>query len=310
MKPRLIVLTGANGFIGQHLLERLLADEDLRVVVIGRRRPDALKDRGVFLESDLNTLSAKRLAEACGSEVDTVFHLAAAMPKNSEQANQYAEMQQGNVEITERLLQVLPCATRRFVLVSTIDVYRPSVLGEPVTEKTPVEPATVYGAMKACAEHLVRIEARRRQFGYTILRLGHIYGPGEEAFQKLIPQAIRNLLQGRPPVMFGDGLALRDFLFVTDAVEAVLRSAIAPDAIGETINIVSGRSVSLRETLEMLIQVSGRSVGIDIRAGQPNGISYRFENSRMRTVLGEWPMVPLKDGLQREFAHAESLATG
>ena len=108
--------------------------------------------------------------------------------------------------------------------------------------------------------------------------------------------------------MFGAGHVLRDFLFVTDAVEAFLRSASSPTAIGQTINIVSGRSVTLRETLEMLVQVSGRSVAIDTRTDQPDGVSFRFENSRMRRLLGEWPLTPLVDGLQREFAHAESIA--
>jgi UDP-glucose 4-epimerase len=308
VKSRIIVLTGANGFIGRHLLDRLLTDEITRVVVIGRRRPDALRDRDIFLESDLNALSAERLAEVWSGEVDTVFHLAAAMPKNREQANQWESMLRGNVEATGRLLHALPRAPRRFVFVSSIDVYRLPVLGEPITEQTPVEPATTYGAMKICAEHLVRIEAHRRRFDYTVLRLGHIYGPGEEAFEKLIPGTIRGLLRGRVPVMFGAGHVLRDFLFVTDAVEAFLRSASSPTAIGQTINIVSGRSVTLRETLETLVQVSGRSVAIDIRADQPDGISFRFENSRMCRLLGEWPLTPLTDGLQREFAHAESIA--
>lgn len=308
MKPRIIVLTGANGFIGRHLLDRLLTDEGIRVVVIGRRRPDALRDRGIFVEGDLNALSAERLAKACVGEVDTVFHLAAATPKNKEQANQGREMIQDNVEVTWNLFQALPRVTRRFVFASTLDVYRLPVRGEPVTEKTPIEPPTIYGAMKVCAEHLVRLEAHRRQFAWTILRLGHIYGPGEEAYEKLIPEAIRGLLQGRAPIMFGSGHVLRDFLFVTDAVEAFLRSALAPTAVGQTINIVSGRSVTLRETLETLIQVSRRAVGIDIRANQPDGVSFRFENSRMRRVLGEWSFVPLKDGLQSEFTHAESVA--
>jgi UDP-glucose 4-epimerase len=309
VKPRLIILTGANGFIGRHLLQRLLADETTRVVVIGRRRPDALRDRDIFVQSDLNALSAERLAEVWCGEVDTVFHLAAAMPKNREQANQWESMLRGNVEATGRLLQALPQAPRRFVFVSSIDVYRLPVLGEPITEQTPVEPATTYGAMKICAEHLVRIEAHRRRFDYTILRFGHIYGPGEEAFEKMIPQAIRSLLEGRPPVMFGTGNILRDFLFVTDAVEAFLRSASSRTAIGQTINIVSGRSVTLRETLETLVQVSGRPVAIDIRADQPDGVSFRFENSRMRQLLGEWPLAPLTEGLQREFDHAESIAS-
>jgi nucleoside-diphosphate-sugar epimerase len=308
VKPRCVILTGASGFIGRHLLERLLADETTRVVVVGRHRPDTLRDRGIFVESDLTKLSAERLAEACSDEVDTVFHLAAAMPKNREQANRWEEMLRGNVEATARLLQALVLAPRRFVFVSTIDVYRPMVPGEALTEETPVEPAAIYGAMKFCAEHLVRIEARRRQFGCTVLRLGHIYGPGEEAFEKLIPQVIRRLLQGNPPVMIGTGNVLRDFLFVQDAVEALVRSALSPAAASQTINIVSGRPVTLRETIETLIQVSGRSVGIEIRADQPDGVSFRFENSRMRRLLGEWPLVPLKEGLKREFAYAASIA--
>lgn len=291
-------MTGATGFIGTHLLRRLQARGDI-VIVIGRRRPETLRAIDTFVESDLASL--ERLPLPCPAAVDRVFHLAAMTPKTRDQQADDALIRE-NVETTWRLLSALPEVRTRLVFASTLDVYKVPPDGAPIDEHSAIEPASVYGAAKVCAEHLVRIEAGRLGIPWTVARIGHVYGPGERAYQKLIPQTIARLIRGETPVIMGTGEALRDFLFVADAVEALIRAAEAPPAVAATINIVSGTSVTIRQTVETLIQVSGRGTRPQFTNGSP-GVSYRFRNGRMRSLLGEWPLVAFEEGLRLEYAY-------
>ena len=308
MKPKKLVVTGATGFVGRHLLNRLLADADSRVIVIGRHPPNGLRDGDSFVHSDLADLDPQQLRDVCAGDVDTVFHLAASTPKNREQANLGNDLIRNNVTATWKLLEALPSVVNRFVFASTLDVYGSQSCGEPLDEGSTIAPSTVYGATKVCAEHLVRVGTGHRAVPWTILRLGHIYGPGEEAYEKLIPSAVRRLLDGHAPIMYGGENVLRDYLFVADAVEALVRAGIVPAAVGQIINIVSGRSITLRETLELLIQVSGEPVKIEVLTKQHSATSFRFRNDRMREVLGNWSLVSLRDGLKSEFDHARENA--
>ena len=239
MKPKKLVVTGATGFVGRHLLNRLLADADSRVIVIGRHPPNGLRDGDSFVHSDLADLDPQQLGDVCAGDVDTVFHLAASTPKNREQANLGNDLIRNNVTATWKLLEALPSVVNRFVFASTLDVYGSQSCGEPLDEGSTIAPSTVYGATKVCAEHLVRVGTGHRAVPWTILRLGHIYGPGEEAYEKLIPSAVRRLLDGHAPIMYGGENVLRDYLFVADAVEALIRAGIVPAAVGQIINIVS-----------------------------------------------------------------------
>jgi nucleoside-diphosphate-sugar epimerase len=131
------------------------------------------------------------------------------------------------------------------------------------------------------------------------LRYGHIYGPGEERYEKLIPTVIRNLLANQSPVIYGDGSALRDYLYVGDAVEATIKAALVAGDVGP-LNIVRGDSVSLKETVQMLIRLSGSDQKIEWRLDKPNGPSLRFDNRLMTNLLGSGSMVSLEDGLTAE----------
>jgi nucleoside-diphosphate-sugar epimerase len=149
---------------------------------------------------------------------------------------------------------------------------------------------------------LTAAHAAARRFTPVLLRYGHIYGPGEQAYRKLIPEAIRRLLRGEPPIVYGDGSAERDYLYVGDAVEATVRAATVEPAPAGPVNIVRGESCSIRHVVETLVQITGYPGTVQYLTDRPGGYSLRFDNRKMRAVLGEWPLVTLVEGLQREVA--------
>jgi nucleoside-diphosphate-sugar epimerase len=138
------------------------------------------------------------------------------------------------------------------------------------------------------------------------LRYGHIYGAGEGAYAKLIPQVIKTLLRHESPVIYGDGSVQRDFMFVGDAIEATVRSATSAYHKIEALNVVSGQSKSIREFVEILSGIVGFSGGIRYLLDKHGGYSLKFSNNRMFDILGRWELFPLNEGLRHEVNYFRS----
>ncbi len=295
---RSVLVTGANGFVGRAVARRLIESDAARLLFLSRRGAPLENARVTQIHADLASLTP---AHFVGMAPEIVIHLAAFTPKDQCQANDMARVQHANIDGLRCLLEALPDSVRRFVFISTLDVYEPDV-AHCISEATPTNPQTLYAASKLFGETLTRIVAREREWEHAILRLGHIYGEGEQAYAKLIPATIERLLGGLPPRVHGTGTELRDFLHVDDASEAILRAASHPQPELGPLNIVSGRSVSVRKLLALLAELCEWSGGIEHVDTPCSGRSYCFNNIEMKKALGDWPKVELRDGLAREIA--------
>jgi len=203
-------------------------------------------------------------------------------------------------------LESLRNTTQKMIFASTLDVYAQPPNGHVLTESSPLSPSTLYGASKLFCEQLVRTFARQHGYGYAILRFGHIYGPGEEAYSKLIPVAIQALLRNESPVIHGDGSVQRDLLFVEDAVEVTLRAAVAKIEKLDPVNIVSGKSTSVRQIVEILTALCERTMQATY-LDKPASQSLKFSSDKMTELFGSREMVPLQEGLRQEVAYFRSL---
>jgi UDP-glucose 4-epimerase len=233
-------------------------------------------------------------------DVRAVVHLAARIPgPRGLDEGDFSE----NLVMTTNLLAHLQ-ELRHVVFASTIDVYgRPRSL--PIREDHPTEPLTAYGRSKVACERYLQEASAVRGYTLTVLRLAQVYGPGERPM-KAIPRFVEAIRAGRPPVIYGDGSDLRDYVYVDDAARAI---ALALEReVGGLFNISSGQPHSIRKVLEILAHV----VPADIRpvfADRPGEkFDFWMDNARAKEILGFGPQVALPEGLRRQYEWAVSEA--
>lgn len=299
-------MTGASGFIGTHLVKKLSTIAGIRLILISRKKQTSNNSVEKWLEGSLNELTLDYWLRHDITEIDVVFHLGAFTPKNTYDANNLDDIFNDNLTGTRTLLEGLPEKVARIIFASTLDVYSVDKFGDILTETSPLEPSSLYGASKLFCESLVSIWAKKHDCGYAILRYGHVFGPGEDAYNKLIPLTIRQILDGNSPNVYGTGSALRDFIYIGDAVEATIRAANTGHNIGP-VNIVRGESSSIRDIVETLIKICESTASINYLEEKPDGYSLRFDSTMMQNTLGKWPLVSLADGLVEEVVVTRNL---
>ncbi len=299
-------MTGGAGFIGTHLVKRLLEDSSIHLVLLSKSEVEERYAGVTYVVAPPGKLSSETWRKAGLERIDFVFHLGAFTPKTQEQGDFIEAIYRDNLLGTRELLASLPAPPVRVVFSSTLDVYAQLPDDTVLTEASPVGPSNLYGASKLFCEQLIRTYARSQNCGHAILRYGHIFGPGEGAYGKLIPQTIKHMLSGKAPVIYGDGSTERDFLYVTDAIEATVRAAMSDAPELGPVNIVRGASVSIRTIVEILISILNYSEEIQYVSGGSMRSSLRFDNSQMRKDLGHWDLVPFEDGLKEEVRYFQS----
>lgn len=286
--PSPILVTGADGFIGRHLVGALAAAGEGAVHALVRRRP-ARPVRGVrYRVADV--LDEKTLRRAIRSaRPGVVFHLAGIVRRDD------PRLVVVNALGTRALLRALAGAgARRLVLASTCEVYGDAPA--PFREATSPAPRSPYAWSKLAAEEIARAAGRRLGVSVTVLRLSVVYGPGQKPGM-FLPSLIAAARAGRPFPMTG-GRQIRDFLHVADAV-AAFRRAGARRAAG-VFNVAAGRSVSLREAARLAERIAGRRFArpgaVPYRKGEIR--DYRVDVSKARRLLGWRSRVTLEAGLR------------
>ena len=192
----------------------------------------------------------------------------------------------------------------KIVFASTRQLYgKPEYL--PVDENHPIKPVDVNGINKLAGEWYHLLYNNVYQIRACALRLTNTYGPGmrvRDARQTFLGIWIRNLVEGKPILVFGDGLQLRDFNYVDDVVEALLLSAINPKADGEVYNLGSAEQISLKELAKLLIEIHGSGSYETVPFPQERKAidigDYYSDFSKINRALGWTPQVSLCDGLK------------
>jgi nucleoside-diphosphate-sugar epimerase len=297
--PRRRALVTGVGFFSRHLIGRLLAD-NAEVVVIGRGQQPMDLGACTWISEDLTRLTPDTW-RAHGIEfLDEVFHLASFTPKSGQEADDVDRIFADSVLATRSLLKSLAGMQPRFLFTSTLDVYGRPTSSRPIAEDDGLNPGNLYAASKVYCEHMVRASCERAGYESCVLRVGHLYGPGEGHYRKLIPETIRRLRKGERPMVYGDGSAQTDLLYVEDAAAELVRVAAQRPLPAGPINLC-GPSVSLLEVVETLVELSGWTGGLEILHDKPNPESLQLDDRRLREVLGQRALTPLREGLRREL---------
>lgn len=291
-----ILLTGASGFIGGQLLTALIEKYGSDAVV-------ALTSKEI---TDVNCIVYKSfnnfgLENDCFDEITHVIHAGAFTPKDTSQANDI-ELSFSNINYTKFFLSYEFNKLMRFVNLSTLDIYAPTE-GE-LSESSKIDPVSLYGSSKLYCEKMVKAFSAQRNVSYTNLRIGHVYGPGEEKYKKVLPIAIQNILEDNPVELWGDGSDLRSFIFIEDVVEAILNSLEVPEK-NLDINVVSGISVSIHDLLYKIIDISGKQVRVDRKESNHKKRDLVFDNSLLlKTLLKK--ETDLMQGLKIEYEYMKN----
>lgn len=299
------LITGGAGFIGSELCKLAASQFDKTIVVDnlinGKREniADVLSDRVVLEIMDVRAEEAmKRLMR----DVDVVFHLACLGVRHS--IHSPTENHEVNATATLRLLGAARDAgVRRFVYVSTSEVYGSVRPQPPMSETHHTHPMTVYGASKLAGECYAR--AYHRSYGYetVVLRPFNSYGPRchhEGDSGEVIPKFMLRCMAGKPMVIFGDGEQTRDFTYVTDTARGIMLGGFSERAVGRTINLGTGNEIAIRELAREISEVVGRPDAVIEHDSCRPGDVIRLcaDTARARELLGFEPTVRLREGLQ------------
>ncbi len=301
---RRVLVTGAGGFIGSHLTEsltRLGARTRALVEYNSEGRWGWLENsplRGEF-EVELGDVRDIDTLTVAMKDVDVVFHLAAliAIPYSYVSPLSYLRT---NTEGTLNTLQAARQSDVSLVIhASTSEVYGTAQYA-PIDEAHPVCGQSTYSASKIGAEQMA--EAVRRSFGLpvVILRPFNTYGPRQSA-RAVIPAIIRQALSSTE-VSLGELTPTRDFTFVSDTVGGFVKAAEHPAAVGQTLNLGSGKEISIGALAEVIIEVLGKKISVvsQEERTRPKDSEVRrlcSDNTKAREVLGWSPTVTREEGL-------------
>lgn len=307
------LVTGAAGFVGSHLCERLLHDGHSVIGIDGfiPYYPRALKEQNLvaarshaeleFHELDLRMVPSDDLKTVC-SGVEAVFHLAAmaGLPKSWTEFDLYESC---NINATQRLVEAAMTSRRlqRFIYVSTSSVYGRHASGD---EALPTRPISPYGVTKLAAEQLCRAYAEEKSLPLTVLRYFSVYGPRQRPDMGYF-KFIQALLNGSTITVFGDGQQIRGNTFISDCIDATV---LALQALpGETYNIGGGETASVWDILRKLEVLTGKHANIvqaPARAGDQR--STCADTGKLMRHLGWKPRVGLDEGLALQIDWQQS----
>jgi CDP-glucose 4,6-dehydratase len=308
-----VLFTGAQGFIGSWVAERLL-DEGAEVLVLDRPpaklsrfRLRGLHDRCTPVPANLlDPASLRRALDEHG--VQAVFHLAATAIVGSATSSPLSTYEV-NVRGTWNLLEACNTASeppQRIVAASTDKAY--GVHEQlPYREDHALQPRYPYDVSKACADMIARSYAHTFGLPVAVTRFGNVFGGGDFNFSRLIPGTVRALLAGERPVIRSNGLMERDFLYAEDAASAYLAVAGSldrPELHGRAWNASTGSPVTVLEVVEQLTEIAGLDVEPDIRGhGTPHGeLTHQWlDSSAIAEQLGWSPAWDLEQGLEATY---------
>jgi len=312
---RTVLVTGAAGFLGCWL-SRALCERSAHVLaLVNHSVPRTLSGLPGFevVRADLCEPAALQSVFQ-RHRIETVFHLAAQTLPTLARDDPRPTFE-ANAQGTWNLLEAARSApvVARIVIASTDSVYGENSGDEPFTEEARLAPSFPYETSKACAEMVARCYHETYSLPVAMARFCNLYGPGDVADSRLMAGSIAAAVAGQRQQLRGDGSAVRNYLYVEDAVAALLTVAEAlerPGIAGEAFNFCDEEPVSVRDIVTRVLRFVGRpDLAPLLGAGTPGEISIkRASAAKARQVLGWKPSISLDEGLARTIAWHRSRA--
>jgi nucleoside-diphosphate-sugar epimerase len=302
------LVTGGAGFIGSHLVKRLLV-EGHRVRVVdnlatgNRERLRNLERDFEFLEGDL---ADPAVCAAALAGIDFVMHQA-AVPSVQRSVKNPVETNRANVTSTLNLLE--GCRKRgvqRLVYASSSSAYGDTPV-LPKREDMPPNPLSPYALQKFVGERYCQLYFSLYAVETVSLRYFNVFGPSQDPhseYSAVIPKFASRLRQGEPITVYGDGEQSRDFTYVDNVVEANLLALRAPRAAGAVVNVGCGERITLNRLIKNLEEILQVRATVEYQASRPGDVRDSLADiSLAQQLLGYRPKVEVSEGLRRTVAH-------
>lgn len=302
-----VLVTGGAGFIGSHLVDRLV-EADNEVVLVddfsfGKEENIAHhRENGQVRIEKMDICDAEKMMHLARG-VDIVFHLAVFCLRNSlhDPIRSHEVNGTGSLHVCQAALEN---GIERLVYVSSAEVYGTG-LYFPIDENHPFLPTNVYGAAKAAGELYARSYWKTYGLPMVIVRLFNTYGPREHCEGRraeVIPRFVMRTLAGEPPVIFGTGQQTRDFTYVDDIVRGIMMAAECDEAVGDSINLARGQDVSVATICELILRKLDRLdlEPVYLEEGRPADIDrMQADVSKAQKLLGFSAGIGIEEGLDR-----------
>jgi UDP-glucose 4-epimerase len=300
-----VLVTGGAGFIGSHLVDRLLS-EDFEVTILDDFSSGQMQNISVNINSEEFHLVQGDVRDASIvkkviADVDAVFHEAALVDVQLSVENPILFNDVNLVGTLNLLKASLDSDVKRFVFASSAAVYGDSKPARK-SENTPCEPISPYAVSKLVAENCVKVFNELHGLETVSLRYFNVYGPRQFAgssYNAVINAFISRVLSGQPPIIYGDGRQTRDFVHVDDVVSANMLALKNKNAVGEVFVIASGTAISVYELAKRLQKITNterlKPIFAEPRVGDIMHCS--ADISKAERLLGFRPKIRLEDGL-------------
>jgi nucleoside-diphosphate-sugar epimerase len=296
------LVTGGAGFIGSHLATELVQrGHAVRVVdslITGKRRNLDHLPGVEFMEGDLADISvAMRAVEG----MTYVLHQA-AIPSVPRSVQDPITSNRANIDASVNILVAARDAgIKRLVYAGSSSAYgdTPTL---PKREDMPTDPLSPYALQKLVAEQYAQLFTRLYGFETVTIRYFNVFGPRQDPgspYSGVISLFASSLLEGRQPVIYGDGEQTRDFTYVANVVDGVLRAVEAPKAAGQVINVATGGRISLKELLQVMNRILGTNLQAIFKEGRAGDVrDSQADITKAKNLLGYTPSVSLEEGLK------------
>ena len=315
-----ILVAGGAGFIGSHLVDRLIDEKPENLVVVDNfylgedkiRNLSSAKSRFPSLKVYREDAAKMRLMKKNlkNESIEVVFNLAAiCLPASLIKPKWTYDT---NVAIVSNLCELL----RKDYFKTLIHFSSSEAYGDaeqvPMDESHPLKPTTPYGASKIASDHLILSYYKTFDIDVSIVRPFNTYGPrqNEGTYAGVIPLTIRRILRGESPVIYGDGLQTRDYTYVTDVADAAVKVYQAKSTRGKVLNIASAKEISIKDLNSKIAKLMNCKKPIIYDKPRPGDVR-RFigSNSLAKKIINYKPKVDFEEGLRRTINWYRNLFT-
>jgi UDP-glucose 4-epimerase len=306
LKDKNVLVTGGAGFIGSHLVDRLITEEPANIIVIdnyflGRNNNLSLAERkfGDRLKIYQQDATEERTREIFSiTEPDVVFNLAVIPLLASHKAPRL--VCDNNIEITLNMLEYLKDGLYETLIhCSSSEVYG-SAISDTMDENHPLLPTTPYGASKAASDLLVQSYTTTFDLDTTIVRPFNNYGPRQNdgSYAGVIPITCKRIMNGLPPIIHGDGMQTRDYIYVGDTVDGFIKTYNTPNARKKVISLCTGKEITILKIIKTICKHMNYNGEVKVTEARTADVRRHCGNTESMKIIDFEPKITFSEGIR------------